>query len=251
MQAAEAAVRERLVWPERFPAALREAVEYAVLGGGKRLRPVVCLAAAEAVGGRLSDAAPAAAAIELLHSYTLVHDDLPAMDGDEFRRGRPSVWKRFGEATAVLCGDALQAMAFAAAAASPRAAGRIVAELAARACGVVAGQAAESDAALASDPSYVYLHKTGDLFAAAAAMGALAAGAGETAVAACAEFGEALGMAFQYQDDRIDGDGLCRGAELETRIADCTRKACAALERTGGRTGALAGLARLLAERRN
>lgn len=248
---AETAVRERLIWPERFPTALREAMEYAVLGGGKRLRPVVCLAVAEAAGGDAADAMPAAAAIELLHSYTLVHDDLPAMDGDEFRRGRPSVWKRFGEATAVLCGDALQAFAFAAAASSPRGADRIVATLAGRAFGVVAGQAAEADARLSGDAGYVYLHKTGDLFAAAAGMGALAAGAGEATVAAFVEFGEQLGMAFQYQDDRLDGDGLCSGAELDLRIAECTRKACAALDRAGGSTEVLSELAVYLCGREN
>ena len=94
-------------------AALHAAMRWAVEGGGKRLRPLVCLASAEAVGGAPADALAPACALELLHSYTLVHDDLPAMDDDAARRGRPSVWAKFGEATAILAGDALQALAFA------------------------------------------------------------------------------------------------------------------------------------------
>ena len=95
-------------------AALYAAMRWAVEGGGKRVRPLVCLAAAEAVGGAPGDALMPACAIELLHSYTLVHDDLPAMDNDTERRGRPSTWAKFDEATAILAGDALQALAFAA-----------------------------------------------------------------------------------------------------------------------------------------
>ena len=128
-------------------AALHAAMRWAVEGGGKRIRPLVCLAAAEAVGGAAADALMPACAIELLHSYTLVHDDLPAMDGDTERRGRPSVWAKFGEAVAILAGDALQALAFAALAQMPercpgvRAA--LMAILSEAAAGVVCGQAAE------------------------------------------------------------------------------------------------------------
>ena len=111
------------------PAELSEAMRYAVGTGGKRIRPLICLASAVAVGGSAEDARYPAAAIELLHNYTLVHDDLPAMDDDTERRGKPSVWAKFGEANAILAGDALQALAFKAAANAPRRRSRI------RACG--------------------------------------------------------------------------------------------------------------------
>ena len=122
------------------PAVLGEAMRWAVEGGGKRIRPLVCLAAAEAVGGVLEDAMMPACAIELLHSYTLIHDDLPAMDNDTTRRGRASVWAKFGEANAILAGDALQALAFQTAARAPRNVPALVAELGLRGVGVVAGQ---------------------------------------------------------------------------------------------------------------
>ena len=115
----EAALAELLPAAEGEAAALHAAMRWAVDGGGKRVRPLLCLAAAEAVGGAADDARAPACAIELLHSYTLVHDDLPAMDNDMERRGRPSTWAKFGEATAILAGDALQALAFAALAQTP------------------------------------------------------------------------------------------------------------------------------------
>jgi geranylgeranyl pyrophosphate synthase len=94
------------------PRELADAMRHAIMAGGKRIRPVICLAAAEAVGGSAEDARYAAAAIELLHNYTLVHDDLPSMDNDTLRRGKPTVWAKYGESTAILAGDALQALAF-------------------------------------------------------------------------------------------------------------------------------------------
>ena len=122
------------------PTTLSAAMRWAVEGGGKRIRPQICLAAAEAVGGLAEDALMPACAIELLHSYTLIHDDLPAMDNDVERRGKASVWAKFGEANAILAGDALQALAFATAVRSPRNAAAIVAELGRRGVGVVQGQ---------------------------------------------------------------------------------------------------------------
>ena len=114
---------------ETRPAALFKAMRHAVLGGGKRIRPQLCLASAAVVGGRAEDALYPACAIELLHNYTLVHDDLPAMDNDTTRRGKPSVWAAFGEATAILAGDALQALAFQTAARAPRNGEKILAAL--------------------------------------------------------------------------------------------------------------------------
>ena len=141
-------------------------MRYAVGSGGKRIRPVLCLAAAEAVGGLAEDAVYPAAAIELLHNYTLVHDDLPAMDNDVERRGRATVWKKFGEANAILVGDALQALAFRTAARAPRAVAAIVGILAAKGVGVVAGQVEDLVRAPGAT-DYIYLHKTADLFVAA------------------------------------------------------------------------------------
>ena len=133
----EKTLDEVLPKPEDRPAELSDAMRYAVGTGGKRIRPLICLASAVAAGGRAEDARYPAAAIELLHNYTLVHDDLPAMDNDTERRGRPSVWAKYGEANAILAGDALQALAFKAAAMASRNVGRIVAELAAAGVGVV------------------------------------------------------------------------------------------------------------------
>jgi len=136
----EKTLDEVLPKAEARPAALSEAMRYAVGTGGKRIRPVICMAAAEAVGGVAEDAKYPAAAIELLHNYTLVHDDLPAMDNDVERRGKPTVWKRFGEACAILVGDALQALAFQVAARTPRNAAAIVGVLGEKGVGVVQGQ---------------------------------------------------------------------------------------------------------------
>jgi geranylgeranyl pyrophosphate synthase len=215
------------------PAVLGKAMRYAVGSGGKRIRPLVCLGAAVAAGGRAEDAVFPAAAIELLHNYTLVHDDLPAMDNDEVRRGRPTVWKRYGEANAILVADALQALAFGAAARSPRNAAAIVSELAVRGVGVVRGQVVDIVRPVpAADVDFVYEHKTADLFVAAAAMGALAAGASPETTDTLRRFAFDLGMAFQFQDDLLDGDSPY-GRETTTRLAD---------ERTAGARAALAAL---------
>ena len=121
----EATLDEVLPKQGERPAELSEAMRYAVGSGGKRIRPLICLASALAVGGRADDARYPAAAIEILHNYTLVHDDLPAMDNDEERRGQPTVWKKFGEANAILVGDALQALAYLSLAKAPRNVARI------------------------------------------------------------------------------------------------------------------------------
>ncbi len=196
------------------PAVLHAAMRYAVLSGGKRLRPCLCLAVAECLSGQAAPALPAAAAVELLHTYTLVHDDLPAMDDDDLRRGQPTCHVKFGVANAILAGDALQALAFRTAASTPvapDAANALVVTLATAAgsTGVVGGQVADmasvdhdlTDAEL----SYIHLHKTADLFVAACRMGALAAAASEADRAAIDRFALNLGLAFQVIDDILDG----------------------------------------------
>lgn len=230
--------------PERF----LEAMRYAVGTGGKRLRPVICLASAEAAGGKAEDARYPAAAIELLHNYTLVHDDLPAMDNDIERRGKPSVWAKFGEANAILAGDALQSLAFRTAARAPRNVAEIVAVLGEKGVGVVQGQV--EDIGSDKDVPYVYEHKTADLFVAAATMGGYAAGADAGTIETLKEFALNLGLAFQYEDDLLDGDYTYSKEETERLARETTRRAVEALARLKGDTSFLRELANKLVGRR-
>jgi len=201
-----------------------------------------------------------ACAIELLHSYTLVHDDLPSMDNDATRRGKPSVWAKFGEACAILAGDELQALAFQAAARTPRNASRVMASLAAAAVAVVRGQADDLDgcrgAGASISPERVFANKTAALFVAAAEMGALAAGGAEESVADLGRYALNLGMAFQYEDDLLDGDdgafsslSILGADEVRHRVEAHTEAALAALEGLPGDVSALSTLAAGLASR--
>jgi len=235
------------------PGRLREAMRYAVLGGGKRLRPAVVIAAAEAAGGDAERALPAAAAVELLHAYTLVHDDLPAMDDDDLRRGRPTVHVAFGEWAAILCGDALLTEAFAALAALGPAAPEAVRVLARRAGarGLLAGQAMDlaGEAAAAPDVAaleLVHAAKTGALFAAAAELGAIAAGAGADARARLAAYGMSVGVAFQHADDLADRDQPAHAPAARRRLAELRADAEAAVLPFGPAARQLVAIARSL-----
>jgi len=230
------------------PVVLSEAMRYAVGTGGKRIRPVLCLAAAEAVGGAMDDAKYPAAAIELLHNYTLVHDDLPAMDNDVERRGKPTVWKKFGEANAILVGDALQALAFRVAVRAPRNVAAIVKALGEKGVGVVAGQV--EDIGKTPDTDFIYEHKTADLFMAAATMGAFAGGGDAAAVERLRRFGLNLGLAFQYEDDLLDGDSPYPADETRRRVDETTTAAIDALKGLPGDTSFLAALAQKLVVRK-
>jgi len=193
-----------------------EAMRYAVTGRGKRLRPILAIAACEAAGGDRQSLLEPAAALELMHTYSLIHDDLPAMDDDDLRRGRPTVHRTYGEADAILAGDALQALAFEILASYPegpaRAASRADAVLlVARAAGIsgmVGGQAAdlaaERDEVDAARLEWIHRHKTGALLAASAELGAIHAGAAAEIRAALAAYGHGLGLAFQIADDILD-----------------------------------------------
>jgi geranylgeranyl diphosphate synthase type II len=196
---------------------LAEPVHYAV-DGGKRIRAVICLATAEAADGDADVALPAAAALELVHAFSLVHDDLPALDDDSMRRGRPSVWARYGEATAILAGDALLAEAFRLALSYPHAdVGR---ELAWATIGMIGGQ--QLDLTGAADEAPVHALKTGRLFEAAVRCGLAAARVAEPDQASWRAFAVEVGPLFQLVDDVIDGDGavLVHGNDGARRLAD-------------------------------
>ena len=244
--------------PDERPAVLSEAMRYAVGTGGKRIRPLICLASAVAVGGRAEDAKYPAAAIELLHNYTLIHDDLPAMDNDRERRGKPTVWVKFGEANAILAGDALLALAYQVAAKAPRNVAAIIDVLGEKGVGVVRGQVEDivfqtsqpRNLATSQLVDYIYRHKTADLFIAAAVMGGLAGGGSAADVAALKEFALNLGLAFQYEDDLLDGDGLYPPEETKRLVNETTAAAVAALGRLPGDTNFLRELAQKLIGRK-
>lgn len=193
--------------PSGCPNLLREAMEYSLYAGGKRLRPILTFAAAEACGGKRESALPAAVAVEMIHTYSLIHDDLPAMDDDDLRRGKPTSHKVFGEAMAILAGDALLTEAFSVVAQChlPLAAkAAIITELAR--CsgpeGMVAGQV--MDLARTRDLDAMYHCKTGALFQAAVRSGAVAAAAGPEKLTALTKYATALGLCFQIIDDLLD-----------------------------------------------
>lgn len=183
---------------------LAEAMRYALAGGGKRIRPVLCLATAEAAGDRAEHALPAAVALELVHTFSLVHDDLPSMDDDDERRGRPSAHVAYGEGVALLAGDALLAEGLRLALSYDRP--ELARELAEATLGMIGGQYLD---VTASPVELAELHrlKTGRLFAAAVGLGLWAATVPAGAQQPWRAFGEELGVLFQAVDDAIDGDG--------------------------------------------
>ena len=204
-----------------LPVSLHKSMRYSVFAGGKRIRPILLLAACEAVGGELSCAVPAACAMEMIHTYSLIHDDLPAMDDDDFRRGTPTNHKVFGEAVAILAGDALLTEAFIAMS-SPACATRVPAATllaviheigrCAGSFGMVGGQVVdmESEGLQEIDLAtvqYIHTHKTGALIKASVKAGALLGGADEHALLAMTRYGEAVGLAFQIADDILDIEG--------------------------------------------
>ena len=200
---------------ETLPTDLHEAMRYATLGGGKRLRACLVYATGEALGAALEALDPAAAAVELIHAYSLVHDDLPCMDDDDMRRGRPSCHKAFGEATALLAGDALQTEAFTVLATaemlSARARIRMVEELAraSGSLGMAGGQALDLKAGPVATIEMLeerHGRKTGALIHAAVRLGALTAA--PEIPAALDDYGRALGLAFQIADDLLDVEGV-------------------------------------------
>ncbi|MGC1273751.1 MAG: polyprenyl synthetase family protein [Planctomycetaceae bacterium] len=239
--AIESALHEFLPAAGDCPPLLRDAMEYSLLAGGKRLRPVLTLLACEACGGTPAGALPAACALEMVHTYSLIHDDLPAMDDDDLRRGRPTSHKVFGEAIAILAGDALLTRAFEVLAAQtlpPAVAAACCADLAAAAGaeGMVGGQAAdfESESVPATGDRHadglrlvaVHRRKTGALIACAASLGARVAGIAESERVVLAAYGRNIGLAFQITDDLLDvvgnRDRMGKGVNKDAALGKLT-----------------------------
>src|SRR5437773_2220666 len=195
-----------------------ESVRYALVGG-KRVRAVICLATVEAAGADAEAGLPAAASLELVHAFSLVHDDLPALDNDAERRGRPSTWAQHGEAVAVLAGDALLAEAFRLALSYPTPA--VARELAQATLGMIGGQHVDITEP-APDLAALHRLKTGCLFAASIGLALWAAGVPEAEQPPWRAFGDELGLLFQIVDDILDGDGYVESHGLDgaRRLAD-------------------------------
>ncbi len=262
---------------------LLEAMRYSVFSGGKRLRPILALTAYELTGGEGDAVLAPACATELIHTYSLIHDDLPAMDDDDTRRGRPTCHKAFDEATAILAGDALLPLAFEIVAREERLTPErrlaVVAELAAAngLGGMVGGQVAdiegEGTAVTIEAVEFIHLNKTARPLRAAVLVGALAAGAPPDGILALGVFGEKMGLAFQIADDLLDVTGTeeemgkavgkdeGRGkltypaavgvSGATARAVELTEEALAALDVFGDRAWALREIARFVVERRN
>jgi geranylgeranyl diphosphate synthase type II len=265
---------DRLVPPENTPPeTIHRAMRYSLFAGGKRIRPVLCLEAAHAVGDHAPGAIEAACALEMVHTYSLIHDDLPALDNDDFRRGRPTCHKQFGEAMAILAGDALLTRAF-----EILSDARLVYELASGAGtvgGMIGGQVAdlegEGQTPTAELLERIHRAKTGALLRASVRMGAIAAGASDRQLDALTCYGTHIGLAFQIVDDLLDVEQSSEklgktagkdaqqhkitfpavyGLEVSHRMAEDERRAAhAALEPFGERAARLRELADLIVQR--
>ena len=227
------------------PPTIHKAMRYSLFAGGKRLRPVLCLAAAEACGGTITRAMPLACAMECIHTYSLVHDDLPSMDNDDFRRGRPTCHKVFGEGIAVLAGDALLTIAFevvSRAQPTRRYDMAVLLREVAVAAGsrkLIAGQVADLEAegrkTSAQDLRYIHENKTAAILTASVCLGAMSANATSAQLGAITKFGRALGLAFQVIDDILDvtqtTERLGKSAGKDVAAQKATYPAILGLER--------------------
>ncbi len=276
----EAALREATSYPADCPTQLGDAIRHSLLAPGKRLRPLLVLMAAEACGCSSSVAMPAACAVEMIHTYSLIHDDLPAMDDDDLRRGRPTCHVQFGEALAILAGDALLAQAFETLANGiqpSEVAGRCCAELAFAAgpAMLVGGQvddiAAEKTGGNLADLERIHRRKTGAMIRVSLRLGGMVGGANEAQLAALGDYGDKLGLAFQIIDDWLDvqGDEKAMGKRLRKdsqhdkltfpkllgvqesrqRAEKLVAEACERIRLFGPRASTLEELARFVLER--
>jgi geranylgeranyl diphosphate synthase type II len=204
--------------PQQYPETIHEAMRYSLLAGGKRIRPMLCLAACKLVGGDPAVALPTACALEMIHTMSLIHDDLPSMDNDDFRRGKPTCHKVYGEEIAILAGDALLSRSFEYIARATRGAPaervlRVIADVgkAVGSEGLVAGQVVDIQMEGAGGAGaglqtlqFIHAHKTGALLEAAVVAGAVLGGADEAAVARLGRYAQDIGLAFQVVDDVLD-----------------------------------------------
>lgn len=229
----EEALQRYLPDEDSIPQELHTALHYSVFAGGKRIRPILCLAAAEACGGDMAPVMPAACALELIHTYSLIHDDLPAMDNDDFRRGKLTSHKVFGDAIAILAGDALLTEAFILLSRAEKV--RLTAErrlaviqeiaLAAGIAGMVGGQAldirAEKIRADVAGLTDIHQRKTGALIVAAVKSGAILAGASDEKIQALSVYASHIGIAFQIADDvlNVEGDSVLMGKKTGSDAA--------------------------------
>ena len=210
-------LKELLHGEEEYPQNLHRAMHYSLFAGGKRIRPVLVLAAAEAAGGSAQEALNTACAFECVHTYSLIHDDLPAIDNDDMRRGAPTCHKAFGEAVAILAGDALLTAAFelvaAAKTSDPSRVIKVITELskASGSAGMIGGQMVDIESEGIEVPfpvlEYIHIHKTGELILAAVRSGAIMGGAGQKEIEALSKYGKSIGLAFQIADDILDVAG--------------------------------------------
>lgn len=242
------------------PGPIHQAMRYSVLGEGKRIRPILVLAGCEAVGGKVSLALPSACAVELIHAYSLVHDDLPAMDDDDFRRGKPSTHKRFGEAIGVLTGDALLTYSFELLSGGnhdPSMRLKVIREVAKAVGtqGMIGGQVADIKQGQQLDSremEYINTRKTGALIAACVRVGALLGEGSPSQYRALRLYGYRVGLTFQLVDDLLDEDGAVKilGAQAVRRRAErLTRSAQGSLEPLGTRAEPLKSLAQFILTR--
>ncbi|MFZ0828672.1 MAG: polyprenyl synthetase family protein [Verrucomicrobiia bacterium] len=228
------------------PVTLHQAMRYSLFAGGKRMRPALCLAAAQACGGKEADALPLACAVECIHTYSLIHDDLPAMDNDDFRRGKPTNHKVFGEGIAVLAGDALLTQAFEIAAQAkgwPRYAHRALILEIAKAAGslqLVAGQVAdlegEGKKTSAAQLKYIHERKTSALLCCSVRLGGMSANCSAAQLRALTDFGYHVGLAFQVIDDILDvtqtSEQLGKTAGKDEAVQKATYPAIVGLEKS-------------------
>jgi geranylgeranyl diphosphate synthase type II len=279
----EAALNRFLPSAETRPKTIHQAMRYSIFAGGKRLRPIICLAAAEVLRGKIDAALPLACAVECIHTYSLIHDDLPCMDNDDFRRGKPTSHKVYGEGIAVLAGDALLTIAFEIAAQCqswPRYSHAAIVREIASAAGsqaLVAGQVAdlegEGKKITPADLRYIHENKTAALIASSIRLGAMSANATPKQLEKLTEFGQSLGLAFQVIDDILDVTqtteklGKSAGKDLKAQKATypallglekaraeadrLTRKARAALKPFGRDAAPLEAISDFLLKREN
>ncbi|MDD5475422.1 MAG: polyprenyl synthetase family protein [Syntrophales bacterium] len=271
---------------DSYPKVIFEAARYSLFAGGKRIRPVLCMAAAETCGGRVEDVLPCACALEMIHTYSLIHDDLPAMDDDVLRRGKPTSHVVFGEGIAVLAGDALLTDAFRILASegdasnvNPRDLLSVIQEIgiAAGFFGMIGGQTVDLNSE-GKDVDYetlryIHMHKTGALIKASMRSGAILSGAAQKKLSALTAYGESIGLLFQIVDDilNVEGDASIMGKETGSdtarkkatypsivglelarkRAAELVKEALSSIDSFDDRAEPLRLIARYMAERKS